>query len=101
MKANSSKNNKINEKDNKDTNFPLSYLIFQISINANDKIVYIYSMGLILNFTFISNEFCKEISNEEMLNKMMERLIYFYPLFGENKKLEEKKVKNFKKIQKT
>ena len=97
MKANSSKNNKINEKDNKDTNFPLSYLIFQISINANDKIVYIYSMGLILNFTFISNEFCKEISNEEMLNKMMERLIYFYPLFGENKKLEEKKEKNFKK----
>jgi hypothetical protein len=97
MKANSSKNNKINEKDNKDTNFPLSYLIFQISINANDKIVYIYSMGLILNFTFISNEFCKEISNEEMLNKMMERLIYFYPFFGENKKLEEKKEKNFKK----
>jgi hypothetical protein len=71
MKANSSKINKINEKDNKDTNFPLSYLIFQISINANDKIVYIYSMGLILNFTFISNEFCKEISNEEMLNKII------------------------------
>ena len=97
MKANSSKNNKNNEKDTKDTNFPLSYLIFQISINANDKKVYIYCTSLILNFTFISNEFSKEISNVEMLSKMMEKLIYFYPLFGENKKLEEKKDKNCKK----
>lgn len=90
MKANSSKNNIINEKYTKDTNFPLSSLIFQISIDTNDKILYIYSSSLILNFTFISNEFCKEISNVEMLNEMMKRLIYFYPIFGENKKLEEK-----------
>ena len=92
MKANSSKNNKINEKYAKDTNFPLSSLIFQISVDTNDKILYIYSSSLILNFTFISNEFCKEISNVEMLDKMMKRLIYFYPLFGENKKLEKKKL---------
>lgn len=92
MKANSSKNNKINEKYAKDTNFPLSSLIFQISVDTNDKILYIYSSSLILNFTFISNEFCKEISNVEMLDKMMKRLIYFYPLFGENKKLKKKKL---------
>ena len=97
MKANSSKNNNISEKDIKNTNFPLSSLIFRISIDTNDKILYIYSSSLILNFTFISNEFCKEISNVEMLNKMMERLIYFYPLFAENKKLEEKNDKKYKK----
>mgnify|MGYP002624877846 CR=1 FL=1 len=91
MKANSSYNNKNSEKDTKYTNFPLCSLIFQILFNSNNKIVFLYSINLILNFTFISNEFCKEISNKEMMNKIMERLIYFYPLFAKNKKLECKK----------
>ena len=81
--------------DTKNTNFPLCLFILQISINSTDKIVYLYSINLILNFSFISNEFCKEISNVDIMNKMIEKLLFFFPLFAEKKNLEEK---NSKKI---
>ena len=95
-KADSSQNIKNNVKSN--TVFPLASLIFKIGINTNDKIIYIFSFILILDFTYKSNEFCKEITNEKNLNIIMERLIHFYPLFIENKQLNNDEQYKFIRI---
>ena len=49
--------------------FPFTNLLFNIGINTDDKILYIYSFNFIVNFSFISNEFCKELI-EQKKNKI-------------------------------
>ena len=82
-KANSSNN--IKNKEEKRPFSPLCSLIFEIGINTEDKIIYLYSFKIILNFTYVSNEFCNEIINQNLINKIMAKLIYFFPIFTENK----------------
>ena len=72
---------------------PLCSLIFEIGLNTDDRNVYVYSFILIQNFSYISNEFCIEIINSKMLNKIMDRLIHFFPNFMENKNLNHQHYK--------
>ena len=90
-KADSSYNIQHNIKYN---DIPLASLILEIGINTNDKLVYIYCFNLILNFSFISNDFCKEITKENIIKEIINRLIYFYPLFLEDNNLN----RNYNKI---
>ena len=57
-------------------------LILKIGLNTKNKLTYLYSFNLLLNLSVISNEFCKGITNEININEILEKLIYFYPLFG-------------------
>lgn len=78
-------NSGINNKENSDTKFPLATLILNIGINTKDKSIYIYCFNFVLNFSFISNEFCREITNEYMVSIISDKLSEFYPLFMEDK----------------
>ena len=78
-------NSGINNKENSDTKFPLATLILNIGINTKDKNIYIYCFNFVLNFSFISNEFCREITNEYMVSIISDKLSEFYPLFMEDK----------------
>ena len=69
--------------------FPLASLLLEIGINTNDKMVYTQCFNLILNISYISDIFCLELSDEKVLNKIMEKLVLFYPYLTENKKLNE------------
>ena len=84
-KADSSYNIQHNIKYNY---FPLASLVLEIGINTNDKIIYIYCFNLVLNFSFISNDFSKEITNEKNIKDIINRLIYFYPLFSEDNNIK-------------
>ena len=50
-------------------------------MNTEDKIIYIYCFNFILNFSFISNEFCKELIEEKKIDLIIDKLIYFSPIF--------------------
>ena len=76
-------NNNINQKEK----YPLAFLILNIGLNTNDNLIYIYCFNFILNFSFISEDFCREINNEKNINLILERLIHFYPLFDEKNKI--------------
>ena len=80
----------------KKTFSPLCSLIFEVGLNIDDRMIYVYSFDFILNFSYISNEFCIEIVNSKMLNKIMDRLIYFFPKFKENKNLNHQHYKIFR-----
>ena len=62
--------------------FPLGMLILKIGLFTKNKLTFLYSFNLLLNLTFISHEFCQGITNEININEILEKLIYFYPLFG-------------------
>lgn len=76
--ADSSNNNK--NKIEKRTFSPLCSLIFEIGINTEDKIIYLFSFKIILNFSYVSNDFCIEIINQKMINKIIEKLMHFFPV---------------------
>ena len=79
--------NVINNSDNdiiKKEKYPFASLLLNIGLNTENKIIYIYCFNFILNFSFISNEFCQEITNEKNINLILEKLIHFYPFFIEN-----------------
>ena len=40
--------------------------------------------------SFISNDFCKEFINEKILNEIFNKLIYFYPIFIQDKNIGDK-----------
>ena len=61
--------------------FPFAKLLFNIGVNTEDKIIYIFCFNFILNFSFISNEFCKELIGEKKIDLIIEKLIYFSPIF--------------------
>ena len=92
-KADSSNN--IKNKIGKRSFSPLCSLIFEIGINTEDKIIYLYTFKIILNFSYISNDFCNEIINQKMINKIIEKLIHFFPIFTEDKIIN---VENYKPI---
>ena len=78
--------NVINNSNNgiiKKEKFPLASLLLNIGLNTKNKIIYIYCINFILNFSFVSNEFCQEITNEKTINLILGQLIYFYPFFIE------------------
>ena len=75
-------NNNINS--NKKENFPLASLLFNIGATTEDKYVYIYCFNFILNFSFISNDFCLDLVNEKKIGIILDKLIQFYPIFIEN-----------------
>ena len=80
----------------KKTFSPLCSLIFEVGLNTNDRSIYVYSFNFLLNFSYISNEFCIEIVNSKTLNKIMDRLIHFFPSFRENKNINHQHYKFFK-----
>ena len=86
-----SNNNSINSKKEK---FPLASLLFKIGANTNDKFVYIYCYNFILNFSFISNEFCLELIEEKKTNTILDKLIQFYPIFIENNSSNKNLIEN-------
>ena len=65
---------------------PLCSLIFEIGINTEDKIIYFFTFKIVLNFSYMSDEFCTEIINKKMTNKIMEKLMNFFPIFEKNYK---------------
>ena len=69
-------NGELNNKDN------LPILITEICFNTKKGTIFQYGFDLILNFSYISNTFCRKITNEKNINKIFNRLIYFYPLFA-------------------
>ena len=71
----------------KNINFSLVKLVLEIGINTNDKIIYIYCFNFLLSVTYISNDFCKEICTEKIINKIFNKLVYFYPQFIQNKNI--------------
>ena len=80
----------------KKENFPLGNLILKITINSNDKIVYIFCLSYLLYFTSIFDDFNKEISNEKNLNEIFDKYINLYPFITENNKKNENYYKIFK-----
>ena len=70
--------------------FPFALLLLNIGLATEDKFIYIYCFNFILNFTFISNEFCQEITDAKIINLILEKLIHFYPLFIVNDKVNSK-----------
>lgn len=80
----------------KKTFSPLCSLIFEVGLNTDDRAIYIYSFIIILDFSYISNEFCIEIVNSKTLNKIFDRLIHFFPSFMENKNINHQHYKFFK-----
>ena len=61
--------------------FPFAKLLFDIGANTEEKKIFIYCFNFILNFSFISNEFCKELIQEKKIDLILDKLIYFYPIF--------------------
>ena len=93
IKVDSSYNIKNNLKKE---NFPLGNLILKITINSNDKIVYIFCLSYLLYFTSIFDDFNIEISNEKNLNEIFDKYINLYPFITENNKKNENYYKIFK-----
>ena len=83
--------NSINiENDIKNKIKSLPLLISEIAFNTQDKTIYIYSFNLLLNFTFISHDFCTKFINEKNINIIFNKLIFFYPFFAEEKNSNKK-----------
>ena len=86
LSNNDNNDNLINNEDdikNKIKSLPL--LILEIAFNTQDKTIYIFSFNLLLNFTYISHDFCTKITNEQNIKIMFNKLIFFYPFFAEEK----------------
>ena len=73
--------NITNKQITKNEKFPMASLLFNIGLNTENKYIYIYCFNQLLNFSFISNDFCKDIYSTENINLILEKLIHFYPLF--------------------
>ena len=73
--------NITNKQITKNEKFPMASLLFNIGLNTENKYIYIYCFNQLLNFSFISNEFCQDIYSTENINLILEKLIHFYPLF--------------------
>lgn len=67
--------------------FPLAKLILEIGLNTDDKIIYIYSFNFLLHISYLSNDFCKDLATEKIIKEIYNKLIFFYPLFIQNKKI--------------
>ena len=65
--------------------FPLVKLILEIGLNTDDKIIYIYSFSFLLHMSYLSNDLCKDLATEGIITEIFNKLIYFYPLFIQNK----------------
>ena len=78
--------------------FPFAFLLFNIGLNTEDKYVYIYCFNFILNFSFISNDFCLEIIKENKINLILDKLIYFYPIFIENNNAHINSIENIETV---
>ena len=68
--------------------FPFANLLFNIGVNTEDKIIYVYCFNFMLNFSFISDEFCKSLVEEKKIDLILEKLSYFYPIFKETNLIE-------------
>ena len=64
--------------------YPMASLLFNIGLNTEDKLIYIYCFNLLLNFSFGSDDFCHAIYSNENINLILEKLTYLYPIFKEN-----------------
>ena len=78
--------------------FPFAFLLFNIGLNTEDKYVYIYCFNFLLNFSFISNDFCLEIIKENKINLILDKLIYFYPIFIENNNAHINSIENIETV---
>ena len=65
--------------------FPIGSLVLKIGLATGNKIILIYCFNFILNFSYISHEYCLEITKEKIINDIFNKLIYFYPFFVETK----------------
>ena len=84
LKADSSYNIQNNIRN---ISFPLVKLILEIGLDTDDKMIYIYSFNFLLHISYISNDFCKEIATEKIVIEIFNKLIFFYPLFVQNKNI--------------
>lgn len=64
--------------------YPFGLLIYNIGLNTKNKFIYINCFNHLLNFSYISDEFCKEIISILNINLILDKLIYFYPIFKPN-----------------
>ena len=83
-----------NSDSKEDGNFALGNLSYEIMLHIDDILVYIYSINILLNFSFISNDFCTLITSENKIKEILNRLNYFYPLYIEEKKNNENNSNN-------
>ena len=93
LKADSSYNIKNN---NRNELFPLSNLVLRLGLETDNKIIFIYCFNFILNFSFISHEYCKHITQKKIIEDILNKLLYFYPFFVEKKNKGENYNKIFK-----
>ncbi len=93
LKADSSYNIKNN---NRNELFPLSNLVLRLGLETDNKIIFIYCFNFILNFSFISHEYCKHITQKKIIENILDKLLYFYPFFVEKKNKGENYNKIFK-----
>ena len=64
--------------------YSFAFLLFNIGIYTKNKYIYIHCFTHLLNFSFISDDFCKEILTISNINIIYAKLIYFYPIFNLN-----------------
>ena len=64
--------------------YSFAFLLFNIGIYTKNKYIYIHCFNHLLNFSFISDDFCKEILTISNINLIYAKLIYFYPIFNLN-----------------
>ena len=93
LKADSSYN--INNNSSNEL-FPLSNLVLRLGLETDNKIIFIYCFNFILNFSFISHEYCKHITQKKIIEDILNKLLYFYPFFVEKKNKGENYNKIFK-----
>ena len=64
--------------------YSFAFLLFNIGIYTKNKYIYIHCFTHLLNFSFISDDFCKDILTISNINLIYAKLIYFYPIFNLN-----------------
>ena len=80
-------NSSINKEGDSINKENLLFLILEIGFNTQEKAIFNFCCNLILNFSYISDDFCKQIITEKNIEEIFNKLIYFYPLFAESKKI--------------
>ena len=75
--------------------FPITELLVKIIKTTNSDYLFLLCINILLNFSFISDESCLNLSNNEFLNIIVEQLIKFYPNISANNNINNEKIQGY------
>ena len=65
--------------------FPIGNLFVKIIKNTNCDILFLLCVNLLLNFSYVSDDFCESMSNPEIIDFILHKLVELYPCIIDNK----------------